>query len=146
RGTPAAALDRKGEFPHIPAPGRGVRRIALGVRPTALCGSDRRAGFSRLPRSPGVTTMHYKTLLFGALLPCLGLSGCATNTETGMLAGGLGGATIGALAGGCKHGLAGAAIGGVAGTALGGLAGAAADKSEARQAQAIAAANSAPRG
>lgn len=70
-----------------------------------------------------------------ALLPVLAmLSACATNTQTGALAGGGGGALlgggIGALAGGTKGALIGAALGGVAGGVSGALIGRYMDKQQ----------------
>jgi outer membrane protein OmpA-like peptidoglycan-associated protein len=70
-----------------------------------------------------------------ALLPVLAmLSACATNTGTGALAGGGGGALlgggIGALAGGTKGALIGAALGGVAGGVSGALIGRYMDKQQ----------------
>jgi outer membrane protein OmpA-like peptidoglycan-associated protein len=70
-----------------------------------------------------------------ALLPALAmLSACATNTQTGALAGGGGGALlgggIGALAGGTKGALIGAALGGVAGGVSGALIGRYMDKQQ----------------
>jgi outer membrane protein OmpA-like peptidoglycan-associated protein len=77
--------------------------------------------------------MTMKKLL--ALLPVLAmLSACATNTQTGALAGGGGGALlgggIGALAGGTKGALIGAALGGVAGGVSGALIGRYMDKQQ----------------
>jgi outer membrane protein OmpA-like peptidoglycan-associated protein len=70
-----------------------------------------------------------------ALLSTLAmLSACATNTQTGALAGGGGGALlgggIGALAGGTKGALIGAALGGVAGGVSGALIGRYMDKQQ----------------
>lgn len=68
-----------------------------------------------------------KTLLTPLL--ALSLISCSTNTGTGALVGGGGGALIGGLAGGWE----GAAIGGAAGAILGGLIGNAADQKEKQQ-------------
>ncbi|HEY6912606.1 MAG TPA: OmpA family protein [Myxococcales bacterium] len=71
-----------------------------------------------------------------ALLPVLAMlsAACATNTQTGALAGGGGGAIlgggIGALAGGTKGALIGAALGGVAGGVSGALIGRYMDKQQ----------------
>src|SRR3954465_14091194 len=77
--------------------------------------------------------MTTKKLL--ALLPAIAmLSACATNTQTGALAGGGGGALlgggIGALAGGTKGALIGAALRGVAGGVSGALIGRYMDKQQ----------------
>ena len=65
-----------------------------------------------------------KTLIYSLL--AISLVSCATNTGTGALVGGGGGALVGGLAGGWG----GAAIGGAAGAILGGLIGNAADQKE----------------
>ena len=70
-----------------------------------------------------------------ALAPLLFVGGCATNTQTGALAGaGIGGAA-GALIGSAAHvPVAGAVIGAAAGTMIGASAGASADEAERRKA------------
>lgn len=68
-----------------------------------------------------------KTLVISLI--ALSLISCSTNTGTGALVGGGGGALIGGLAGGWE----GAAIGGAAGAILGGLIGNAADQKEKQQ-------------
>ncbi|NDD99262.1 OmpA family protein, partial [bacterium] len=68
-----------------------------------------------------------KTLVTSLI--ALSLISCSTNTGTGALVGGGGGALIGGLAGGWE----GAAIGGAAGAILGGLIGNAADQKEKQQ-------------
>jgi phage tail tape-measure protein len=68
-----------------------------------------------------------KTLISSLLV--LSLISCSTNTGTGALVGGGGGALIGGLAGGWE----GAAIGGAAGAILGGLIGNAADQKQKQQ-------------
>lgn len=74
-------------------------------------------------------TKSIASVLLGSLLLT---SACATNTQTGALAGGGGGAVlgagIGALAGGTKGALIGAALGGVAGGVSGALIGRYMDK------------------
>jgi hypothetical protein len=94
---------------------------------------------------PAISTQVFRPArkLFAALLfaPAVFLTGCATNTETGALAGGGIGALTGAVIGGAFHrpGL-GAAVGAVAGAGTGAAIGHAEDKKEAReQAQAVAA-------
>ncbi len=75
-------------------------------------------------------------------LICVGMSGCATHTETGAAAGGLLGAATGALIGSQGgDAAAGALIGGGVGALTGGLIGASADEQERREAARFAAAN-----
>jgi len=72
------------------------------------------------------------------LLASLFLSGCATNTGTGALAGGAGGAGIGALVGSATgHAGAGAAIGAGVGALTGGAIGNSIDEEEKRNRQLI---------
>ena len=80
-------------------------------------------------------------LIAALLMFSLGLSGCATHTETGAAAGGLLGAATGALIG-SRGGdaAAGALIGGGVGALTGGLIGASADQEERREAARFAAA------
>jgi outer membrane lipoprotein SlyB len=69
--------------------------------------------------------------LGAALVPVVFLSGCATNTQTGALAGaGLGGATGAAIGAAAHNPVAGAIIGATAGTLIGASAGAEADRRE----------------
>ena len=65
--------------------------------------------------------MKYSILLFAAIL-----GSCASNTGTGVIAGGVLGASVGGIAGGGK----GALIGGAAGVIAGGLLGAALDEQD----------------
>lgn len=83
----------------------------------------------------------YRSALLGVMLVPVTLSGCATNTGTGALAGGGLGAAAGALIGSATgHAGKGALIGGAIGAATGGLVGAAKDE-ENRQVAAAAARN-----
>ena len=85
--------------------------------------------------------MKTKRWLSLLLLPALSLCGCQSmsNTDQGVLGGGVLGAAIGALAGGPRHALAGAAIGGTAGAVTGGLIGHSEDQRDKARAAAVAA-------
>jgi len=89
--------------------------------------------------------MKRLTCLVLALLPVLN-AGCQnmSNTDRGVLGGGVLGAAIGALAGGPKHAGAGALIGGAAGAVTGGLVGNAEDQKQKAHAAAIAARQAGP--
>jgi hypothetical protein len=79
-----------------------------------------------------------RLLVAGTLSSLLPLGGCS-NTDQGIVGGGLIGSAIGALAGGPRHAGAGALIGGLTGAAVGGVAGASADHHERKVAEAAAA-------
>src|SRR5262249_59670844 len=97
------------------------------------------------PEGSEVTIMKRLTCLVLALLPVLN-AGCQnmSNTDRGVLGGGVLGAAIGALAGGPKHAGAGALIGGAAGAVTGGLVGNAEDQKQKAHAAAIAARQAGP--
>src|SRR6266852_3367638 len=99
--------------------------------------------------SSGVTPMNQKLVVSALLVPVLFTCGCSSmsNTEKGVGAGGLIGAGTGALIGNATgHTGAGALIGAGVGAVSGGLIGNSIDKSEAKTAAQIAAANNPPQG
>jgi hypothetical protein len=92
-----------------------------------------------------MTMMKTSRWLTLALLPGF-LAGCQSmsNTDQGVLGGGVLGAAIGALAGGPRHAGAGALIGGTAGAVTGGLIGHSEDQREKAHAAAVAATMAGP--
>jgi Glycine zipper len=83
----------------------------------------------------------FRLLMLPALLPLFPVIGCASssNTDRGLVNGGVLGALVGAIAAGPRHALGGALVGGAIGATAGGLTGAAIDNSERKTATRVAA-------